>query len=78
MGNRFGKLMSVMLTYPQLYPGYLIPEEKQNLETLKIGVSTGLILLFLCILILVFVCILFCRGGWSKESKVNEPALKEH
>lgn len=62
MKNWFGVLMSVMLIYPQLYPGYLMPEE--NLGTLKIGVSTGWILLFICIPILVLVYILFWMGAW--------------
>ena len=67
MKNRFGILSSVLLIYPQLYPGYLMPEEKQNLGPLKIGVSFGWILLFICISILVLVYILFWRGAWSHK-----------
>jgi hypothetical protein len=52
----------VMLIYPQLYPGYSMPEEEQNLGTFKIGVSAGWILLFICIPILMLLYILLWRG----------------
>jgi hypothetical protein len=69
MKNWFGVLTSVLLIYPQLYPGYLMPEGKQNLGTLKIGVSAGWILLFICILVLMFVFILFWRSaGYHKTT----------
>jgi hypothetical protein len=68
MENWLGVLRSV-LTYPQLYPGYLMPEEKQNLGTLKIGVSAGWILLFICIALLVLVCILLWRAAWFHKGK---------
>jgi hypothetical protein len=58
-----------VLSYPQLYPGYLMPEEKQNLETLPIDVSTGWILLLVCISILVFVYGLFWRDSWIHKGK---------
>jgi len=61
MKNWFGTLMSGMSFYPQLYPGYLMSEGKQDLGTLKIGVSTGWVLLFMCILALVLIYILFWR-----------------
>ena len=64
MDGWYGILMSAMLFYPQLYPGYLMQEEKQIPETLKIGVSAGWILLFICIPILVLVYILFWKGAW--------------
>jgi len=69
MKNWFGVLMSAMLIYPQLYPGYLMPEEKQNLGTLKISVSTGWILLFICIPVLMLVYILLWRGAWLHKRK---------
>jgi heme/copper-type cytochrome/quinol oxidase subunit 2 len=67
MKNWFGVLTSVLLIYPQLYPGYLMPEGKHNLGTLKIGVSTGWILLSICITVLVLVYILFWRGALSHK-----------
>ena len=71
MENWLGVLRGVW-TYPQLYPGYLMPEEKQNLETLKIGVSTGWILLFICISILVLVYVLFWRDSrFHKGKRMN-------
>lgn len=68
MKNWLGVLRSV-LTYPQLYPGYLVPEEKQNLGTFKNGVSAGWILLFICILVLVLVYILFWRAARFHKGK---------
>lgn len=68
MEKWLGVLRSV-LAYPQLYPGYLMPEEKQNLETLKIGVGTSWILLFICISILAFVFVLFWRDSWIYKGK---------
>jgi len=65
MENWLGVLKSV----PQLFPGYLMPEEKQNLETFKIGVSGGWILFFICVLVLVLIYIVFWRGGWFHEGK---------
>jgi hypothetical protein len=55
----FGVLINVMLKYPLLYPGYLIPEEKQTLVTPQFGVSISWILLFMCILVLILVLVLF-------------------
>ncbi len=72
MKNWFGVLMSGMLIYPQLYPGYVMPEEKPDLETLRIGVSAGWILLFICIPILVLVCILLWRGARSQKRQVMD------
>jgi len=69
MGEWFGVLTSVLLIYPQLYPGYLMSEEKQNLGVLKIGVNTIWILLFICVAGLVFAFILFWRGGWFHQRK---------
>jgi hypothetical protein len=57
----------VMLIWPQLYPGYLMLEEKQNLKTLKIGVSGAWILFSICILVLILVYVLFCRSIRSKK-----------
>ena len=72
MKNWFGILSSVLLIYPQLYPGYLMPEEKQNLGTLKIGISAGWILLFICIPVLVLVYIIFWRGAWPHKRKMMD------
>ena len=72
MKNWFGVLMSAMLIYPQLYPGYLMQEDKQILGALKIGVSAGWILLFICIPILVLVYILFWKGAWSPKRTDHE------
>lgn len=69
MQNWFGILMSIMLIYPQVYPGYLMPEEKHNLESLKIAVSTSWILLFICIPILLLLYILFWTAARSHKKK---------
>ncbi len=71
MENCFGALKSVLLIYPQLYPGYLMPEEKQGMETLGIGVSAGWILLFICISIFVLVMFFFgeIRGSLKRKGR---------
>jgi hypothetical protein len=69
MQNWLGVLISVMPVCPQLYPGYLMPEENGNLGTLRIGVSAGWILLIICIPVLVLVYILFWKGAWFHKRK---------
>jgi heme/copper-type cytochrome/quinol oxidase subunit 2 len=69
MKTWFGVLMSAMLNYPLTYPGYLMPEAKQNLGTLKFGVNVSWVLLFICIPVLVLVFILFWRGAWPYKKK---------
>ncbi len=64
--------LGVLRNVPQLYPGYVMQEEKQSLETLKIGVGTGWILLFICISILVLVYILFWRDSWFHKRESQE------
>ena len=72
MKTCFGVFINVLLNYPQLYPGYLIPEEKQSLETLKIGLSISWILLFICIFVLVLGYILFRIDAWSDKRKSED------
>ena len=69
MKNWLGVLMGVMFTYPVLYPGYLIPEQKQKLETVNIAVSFSWILLFISICVLVLVFILFWTDARSHKRK---------
>lgn len=69
MNNWYSILVSVILFYPQLYPGYLMEGEKQNLGILKIGVNASWILLFICISVLVLVFFLFWRGAWFLKRK---------
>lgn len=69
MKNQFGVLMRMILIYPLLYVGYLMPEENQKFETPKIGVSAGWILLFICILVLAFVYILLRTDARFRKTK---------
>jgi len=69
MKTWFGVLMSAMLNYPLLYPGYLVPEEKQKLEITKVGLSVSWILLFICICVLVLVFILFWKDARSHNKR---------
>jgi hypothetical protein len=69
MKNWFGILSSLLLTYPQLYPGYVLPEEKLNWGPVKLGLGVGWILLFICISILVLVYFLLWKGARFHEGK---------
>jgi hypothetical protein len=72
MKTWLGVLMSAMPTYPSLYPGYVLQEQKQKVETLKIDLNTGWILLSICIPVLVLVFLLFWTRGRSHKRNEGE------
>ncbi len=77
MKSVLGELVSLMLNYPLLYQGYVMPEQNQKFETSKIGVSASWILLSICIFVLVLVYILFRTDAWSHKRKRELPDIAE-
>ena len=68
----FGLFINVMLTNPLLYPGYLMPEEKQTLATPTIGMSISWIVLFVCVFVLILVFALFLADArFHRSQKID-------
>lgn len=69
MKEWFGALTGVILIYPVLFQGYVMPEQHQKFETPKIGISAGWLLLFICILVLAFVYVLLRTDARFRKGK---------
>ena len=69
MKNWFGVFINVTSAHPLLYPGYLMPEEKQTLTTPQFAMNISWILLFICISVLILVLVLFWADARSNSSK---------
>ena len=65
----YGVLISVLLTYPQLYPGYVMPEEKLNLGPVKLTLGVLWIIPFLCVAVPMLMCFLFWGNAWFHKKQ---------
>lgn len=61
--------MKMIAEGPLLYPAFVLPDQNQKVETFKIGLSAGWILLSICILVLLLVYILLSKSARSYKKK---------